>query len=359
MRRLTVFVNSLGGGGSERQAAFIADGLLARDWDVDVLVVHDRNEFGASTLDARVRILGKSSRFDMLQMVARARDAIDPASVILSFNWYPSAIAHMALPQGARVIRFGGTPSADGVTGLRQWMASRAVRTCDVVLGCSWGVTRAAVAELGSPRMACGSIPNAVHFSRATSDTFQWPRPYIVSVGRLSAEKDHVTLLEAYARIAQHHAHDLLIAGDGVLAHSLRQRAAQLGLADRVYFLGHREELTSLYRGADVLVHTSRWEGFGMVLIEAMAQGTPVVATDAPWGPRSILEAVPAGVLVPVGDVSAVARETAALLDDPVRRRELGDLGARRVPIVFDPERIIDAYDALLTTVARERGVAL
>ncbi len=356
MRRLTVFVNSLGGGGSERQAAFLAEGLLARGWDVDVLVVHDRNEFGSHALQGRIRALGKSSRFEFLRVLSKARAAIDPSSMVLTFNWYPSAIAAHAVPGARRVIRFGGTPSADGVTGLRRIAASGAVRSAAAVVGCSWGVTKAAVRELGRPRLACAAIPNVVHFARNSPARFTWPRPYLLAAGRLSAEKDHDTLLSAFSLIVSRYPHDLLIAGDGVRAQELRDRARSLGLEERVRFLGHVEDLAGPFAGADLLVHTSRWEGFGLVITEAMAQGTPVVATDAPWGPRAIFEAVPAGTLVPVGNAQAVADAVAALLDDPTRRSSLGALGAARVPEIFAADRILDAYESLFDAVSRDRG---
>lgn len=356
MRKVTVFVNSLGGGGSERQAAFIAEGLLARGWQVDVIVVHDRNEFGTGALGGRVQTLGKTSRLDLGRIVARARAVIDPSSIVLTFNWYPSAIAAHAVPDSMRVVRFGGTPSADGVTGLRRFAASSAVRSAMAVVGCSWGVTTAAIEELGSPRLACSAIPNAVHLPTGASDDFEWPRPYLLAVGRLSAEKDHNTLLEAFGLLAQRYPHDLLIAGDGVRRAELQRRAEKSGIADRVHFLGHLSQLSGLFRCADVFVHTSRWEGFGLVLTESMVNGTPVVATDAPWGPRSILEAVPAGSLVPVGDAHAVAASVAALLDDPVRRAELGALGAREVPVYFAPDRILDAYEHLFSSVCLGQG---
>ncbi len=130
-----------------------------------------------------------------------------------------------------------------------------------------------------------------------------------------------------------------------------------MGLDERVHFVGYRHDVPALIAGADLLVHTSRWEGFGCVLVEAMALGTPFVATDAPYGPRSIVELVPGGVLVPVGDADAVAREVGRLLGDEAERGRLAAIGVDGVPRYFSAERIIDSYEALIAAaVAARRG---
>jgi glycosyltransferase involved in cell wall biosynthesis len=128
----------------------------------------------------------------------------------------------------------------------------------------------------------------------------------IVSVGRLSPEKDHATLIRAFARLDRKMR--LEIVGDGPLHAPLQFLIRELGVADRVTLTGFISDPFSVFRRAALAVSSSRYEGFGNAIVEALACGTPVVATDCPYGPREILADGRYGLLVPVGDADALAR---------------------------------------------------
>jgi len=358
MSSVVLVTNSLGHGGSEKQAAFIGAGLLARGWDVRVVSMLGRDDYANADLAGRVVVVGKRGRGDLPRVVSRVRELMPIDGPLLCFNWYPQVVAHLAAPDSLRIARFGGIPSADGVTSARRFLARRAQRSAEAVVGCSWGVARQAVAELGSPVSACSCIPNAVYFQADTTSGAAgaaWPRRYLLSVGRLSPEKDHETLLRAFALLAPRVEHDLLVAGDGEELDRLMRTAEELGVAERAHFLGYRHDVPALMQGADLLVHTSRWEGFGCALVEAMALGTPFVATDAPYGPRSIVDLVAGGVLVRVGDAEAVAGEVLRLLRDEGQRRRLAEIGVEGVPRFFSAERILDAYETLIEAASAAR----
>lgn len=131
--------------------------------------------------------------------------------------------------------------------------------------------------------------------------------PVILGVGRLEKPKDFQTVLRAVAHLqGQRHAR-LIILGDGKEKEPLRALASDLGIADRVAMAGFDANPYAYMVRSNVLVLSSRWEGFGNVLVEALALGTPVVATDCDYGPREILAGGRYGRLVPVGDVDAMA----------------------------------------------------
>jgi glycosyltransferase involved in cell wall biosynthesis len=142
-------------------------------------------------------------------------------------------------------------------------------------------------------------------------------RPVIVAAGSLTERKDYATLLRAFARVRRHRECRLIIIGRGRCRPSLEAQAAQLGIADDVRFTGFLENPYPLIRSADVFAHSSRWEGLGIVLIEALALGTPVVATDCPSGPREILAGGGLGRLVAVGDDAAMAEAILSTLSRP------------------------------------------
>ena len=270
----------------------------------------------------------------------------------MCFNWYPHVVAHMAAPETVRIVRFGGTPSADRVTGVRRFLARRAQASAAAMVACSWGVARQATLELGSPRLLCAGIPNAVYFQPdAEVGEPEWPRPYLISAGRLSPEKDHETLLRAFARVAPECEHDLVIAGEGPEERRIRDLVDELGLASRVHMVGYRSDIERWIAGAVLLVHSSTWEGFGNVIVEAMSMGVPVVVTDAPYGPREIMATVPAGLLVPTRDPDAFASAVLGLLRDDAERSRLGALGRDGIPRAYGRELLLTANEAVLNAV--------
>lgn len=171
--------------------------------------------------------------------------------------------------------------------------------------------------------------------------------PLVLAIGRLIAQKDHATLLRAFARVRERHPEArLALLGWGVLEEETRALAARLGLADAVAIPGRVEPRAWLER-ADVLAHTSRWEGFGIVLLEAMLASLPVVATRVSAVPEIVADGE-TGLLVSPGDDAAVAEALARLLSDAALRRRLGGAGLRRAREKFSvsrmTERTIELY---------------
>lgn len=175
--------------------------------------------------------------------------------------------------------------------------------------------------------------------------------PLVVSVARLIEQKDHATLLDAFARVRRDHPSAMLaILGWGPLEDSIRARVHELGLDDSVLVLGRVEPRDWLAR-ANVFAHTPRWEGFGIVLLEAMLSKLPVVATSVSAVPEIVIERE-TGTLVAPGDADGVAAGIGQLLDDPARAQALGQGGRRRALEHFSvsamTERTIAVYRGAL-----------
>jgi glycosyltransferase involved in cell wall biosynthesis len=132
----------------------------------------------------------------------------------------------------------------------------------------------------------------------------------------MKAQKNHPLLLQAFSRVAKPGAR-LMFVGEGAGREDLAALAGELDVADQVIFAGFHSDPTPFYKTADLFVLSSDYEGFGNVIVEAMACGTSVVSTDCPSGPGEILDGGRYGRLVPVGDVHAMARAIEAGLQDP------------------------------------------
>lgn len=164
----------------------------------------------------------------------------------------------------------------------------------------------------------------------------------LLACGRLTKQKDYPTLFQAFLRLSGTDLR-LNILGDGDLRQSLEQLAQELGIADRVNFLGFQHDPFSHMRRADIFVLSSRWEGFGNVLVEAMAMGTPVVSTDCPHGPAEIIEDDKTGLLVPTENPEALAAALQRLIDNRDLRMRLGQAGQRHAQD-FSAKRIGATY---------------
>ena len=140
----------------------------------------------------------------------------------------------------------------------------------------------------------------------------------ILTVGSLKPQKNHALLIGAFARIARNRPATLIILGEGSLRHELEEVAAAEGVADRVMMPGFALDPWPYFASADVFALSSDYEGFGLVLVEAMFIGLPVVSTDCQSGPREILDDGRFGALTPVGDEAAMAEAIEAALDHPV-----------------------------------------
>jgi glycosyltransferase involved in cell wall biosynthesis len=144
--------------------------------------------------------------------------------------------------------------------------------------------------------------------------------------GRLVPWKGHVTFLQAVSKVLEAGKQlDAVIVGGGPddYRRTLEELACRLGIKDRVSFLGHRADVRKLLCECDVAVHCSEREPFGLVVIEAMACGLPVIASDVE-GPREILQDGVTGFLVPPGNADGYARVLGRLLADPALRAAVG-----------------------------------
>jgi glycosyltransferase involved in cell wall biosynthesis len=184
--------------------------------------------------------------------------------------------------------------------------------------------------------------------------------PRLALIGRLIPIKGHEVLLDALVRVRREVPEVTLeMAGDGPLEAELRARAARLGLADSVSFLGRVAPPSPVFERAEIVVVPSLGEGFGLVALEAMERARPVVASDV-GGLPEIVEADVTGLVVPSRDPAALAEAIVALARDPARAAAFGAAGRERALSAFSQERCTDRieelYRAALETGVRRRS---
>jgi glycosyltransferase involved in cell wall biosynthesis len=166
-----------------------------------------------------------------------------------------------------------------------------------------------------------------------------------VFVGRLDPLKDHPTLLRALTRAPRIH---LLLLGDGPLRRGVEDLARELGIADRVTFMGFRTDVPQILKACDIYVHSAISEGFGIAACEAMAARLPVIATDLPALAQLVQGA---GILTPPRDFESLARALNALADSPGTRARMADASRLRAQD-FSIDRTVDGYVQMYESVS-------
>jgi glycosyltransferase involved in cell wall biosynthesis len=179
--------------------------------------------------------------------------------------------------------------------------------------------------------------------------------PYLLFVGRLASNKGLLPLVDAFSALGPAHRDvSLVIVGiDGGMQSSVEARVREKGLGGRVRLLGHVDEealLADAYRGARATVLPSEYEAFGLVLLESMAQGTPVIASRV-GGIPEVVEDGKGGVLVTPGDVPRLTEAMDRLLGDDSWRDRLGEYGRAEIVPRYTWERLVDRLEAVYASV--------
>jgi len=367
-RRLVFHIPTLTGGGAERVFVLMANALAARGHHVTLFTWNAAGPNAALRSDAvhlvdlsipvsgdgfgkprTLQGLWRSARFyrrqrpDAVFSGPEFANLVTAAALVLAGSqarFFPSFHAAASIPSNDF-----GSKLAARLAGL---VAARATR----LIAVSAGIGRDLAAR-GVPQEKIAVIHNPLPpgIGAGALRSYPWQAelealgqgPVIATAGRLTPVKDHKTLLAAFARLRAVRPARLVVFGDGPLRAELVAEAGRLGIAGSTLFPGYVNDPAACYGVADLFVLSSVSEGFGNVLIEAMAAGVPVVSTDAAHGPREILQDGALGRLVPVGDAAALADAMGQTLDAPLPAETLRARAAD-----FDIETIADAYEALL-----------
>ncbi|MCC6630338.1 MAG: glycosyltransferase family 4 protein [Chloroflexi bacterium] len=248
---------------------------------------------------------------------------------------------------------------------LRNYLTHQPLMSADLVIALSQAEARL-LHDLGLPPTRVRVIPNGIDLDFATvpdADAWRdrWPRPVVLFIGQLKERKGWDLLLRAVPSVAARHPTASFV----VVTHSVTPPLAfthlvrELGIGARVHLLHRVDDVDKarLYRAADVVCLPTRYEGFGLPVVEAMAAGTPVVVTRLPVIDELVTDDYD-GVLVPYNDPQALARTLAELLADPGRRQRLaanGRVTVRRYATDRIVASLLDAYHDVLGGFRRQK----
>lgn len=358
---LSIFLPALGGGGAERVSTILANTLAEMGHSVDLVLAEAKGPH-LESVDSTVNVIDLRagrvmSSIPALVKYLRSRQpqallaTLDHACVAALIATRLSGCDIRVVLRLANVL---STSIAQSRVIRSRFVLSPLIkllyRRADKVIAVSHGVATDAMRFAAIPPERLVVINNPVptdQIQRLTRESVELPwifdpnEPVVLAVGRLSPQKDFLTLIRAFARVrATRNDARLVILGEGEQREEIERLVAELGLKPHVSLPGFVKNPYAYMARAAVFVLSSRWEGFPNVLVEAMAVGVPVVATDCMAGPAEILENGRYGQLVPVGDVDAMAAAIIRELDlGPGPREEL-QLRAKD----FSPIKIASEY---------------
>jgi len=371
-RRVLLIINNMGGGGAERVVATVANYLhRTLQWTVTILTLESgpvqyelapgievRSLHGAHLTAGLRSIFGVPFLTMELAWFLRRHRVDSVMSFLVRSNLILVLTRWLGNQRPIIISERCATDTLYPGDTLKSRMMRGLISTfypfADRVVAISNGVKDALV-RLGVNGQRVRVVYNPQNLTQIASAVGGIPRNRplggpvrIVAVGRLTDQKDYPTLFRAVRKLCDDGVDArLVILGEGPDARKLESLAHRLELQERIEWRGWVASPHVLMAECDVFALTSRWEGFGNVIVEAMACGLPVVCTDCQSGPREILADGEYGLLVPVGDSAAVAAAIRRLVDDPHLRASLRTAGLERAR-EFDVGRLAHQYAEVL-----------
>jgi len=351
------------GGGTERVMVALANGLAESGLRVDLVAVSPNGPFrGHVTPEVRIVDLGARRLLGALPGLLRYLRRARPQSLVSAMDYVNVAavlarrLSRLDAPLVLTVHRHLSATLADSDLWRERRLLAPAMRwaypQADAVVTLTAAMADDLARRIGLAREAIRVLPNPVVSAATRTRAAEAPAhpwlarkegPVILGIGRLTRQKRFDLLLDSVARAPLADATRLLILGEGPERARLEAQIVTAGLTGRAALPGFTENPHAALSAADLFVLSSDYEGLPTVLIEAMACGCPVVATDCPTGPAEILESGRLGRLVAPGDAAGLARAIADTLADPPDRAAL-----RARAEAFAVERVVPRYRALL-----------
>ncbi|MGL4609209.1 MAG: glycosyltransferase [Trueperaceae bacterium] len=358
--RICIFPDRIDDGGIDRYALNLAEVLLQQGAAVDLFVTTGQGKLLAQrSKDSRLFVGGGSTRKSVIPFYNYLRK--EKPDLLISANLYidivsivSKALARVPTKHAVTLHTAFSREDYRGKENLKKiytqickWLYPRA----DYIVAVSQAVADDSQTYFNlkkSIHIIYNPVVTPALYSKSeegANHSFYQQKtvPILLAIGRLSAQKDFSTLLRSFAEMRKTHQANLLILGEGEERESLESLAKELNLGDNLSMPGFVDNPYPYIKNADMLISSSAWEGLPTVLIEALALGTPVVATDCPGGSREILQDGQYGQLVPMRNPTALAKAVTTTLANPPDKGKLKERG-----LVFSMEASAQKYLGLL-----------
>lgn len=361
MKKIALYIPSMSGGGVEKVMLALANGLVEKGLNVDLVLNEAKGPY-IKDISHKINIIElKTSRaittvIPLAQYIRKNK----PDTVLSAMN-YINIITIFATKLSltkTRVVLSEHAHLSASLIQMKNPFIGRMFKIlmkltythADAIIAVSNNVADDLSNQLSIARKKIITIYNPIVSSsilekrNETIDNLSLISPSektIISVGRLANEKNFPMLIKAFHEVQKKVDSRLVILGEGYAENELKNLVVQLNLIDKVTFTGFIDNPYALMARADVFVLSSNHEGFGNVLVEAMACGTAVISTDCAGGPNEILEGGKWGVLVPVGDIDSLSK---AIIDALTIPSHISSKDLEQRASVFSVDNAVNSY---------------
>lgn len=356
---ITLFIDSLYGGGAERVACNLANYLSQQGHKVEIIIISEK--------ERKYELEEKVAVYTLLKLKERGNRAWNAFIRLKRFFYYLRTkdvdVYIVMLPATILLLlAFKWLTRAKVIAAERANPASYSKRTSKLLKHYAskadgWVFqTEEAKNWYSDSIRNCKSItiPNAINPAFIRTCYAGRRRKIIASAGRLSDQKNFGLLIKAFAKIAPDFPeYRLVIYGNGDKESELRELVQKLGIRDKVMFPGNIQNIEEEMQKNAMFVLPSNFEGMPNALMEAMALGLPCVSTDCPCGgPRYLIKNGVNGLLVPVGNVDKMANAIQSILANHAKARELGN-NAKRIVEQLAPEKIYGLWSQFINEIGK------
>lgn len=347
-KRITYIIGSMGKGGAERVISILANRYASKGWKVDILMLlDDKCEYDLKNGIELIPIVNKE-RARLLQLPKwllsiRRYVKVNKPDRIVSFvariNLI-TIIACIGLNQRI-IISERNDPAADGRSMFVKYSTYLLYPYSKAIVFQTKWAQSCFPKEIQKKSIV---IPNPI---KVTVEALMNKQKKIVSVGRLSEQKNHEMLINAFFKIYKMHPeYRLYIYGEGNLRDSLTRQIHNLNLDDKVFLPGTVSNIHEMIADAEIFVLSSDYEGLSNALLEAMMMGLPCISTDCA-GSNEVIEDEKNGLLVPVGNTEKLTEAINRLINNKEFAAELGK-GAKASSVIFNCENVIRKWEMVI-----------
>lgn len=365
-RKIMFFLYTLSGGGAERTVVNILNHLDEKKYEVILVLGTNKNNDYCDFLSKNIRIKilnSKRLRYSLIRLIkAINEEKPDILFSTLNNNNIILLLAKtLTFKKVPTIVREANNRTKSGtVTIINKWMTYFFYNyIATKIIALSQGVKNDLVENFSIEEKKISVIYNPVDIQlikklkneNVEELNIKRKERLIIAVGRLVDQKDYPTLLKAFKIIASSKVNvRLIILGKGPLKKELKTYCEKLNIKNNVLFLGFKKNPYKYMKKSDLFVLSSKWEGFGHVIVEAMVTGTPVISTNCNSGPSEILEDNKYGILVPVEDHVTLSEKIIDLLENEELREKYIKQGYIRAE-KFNVKNIVNEYEKIFDEV--------
>ena len=366
MQKVMFIISSFCIGGVEKVVINILKNLDKNKYSPVLVILASDATLQRELRDTTIPIikLGVEGRFATLRLILPLAKLInrEKPRTIISFMWGINSIVMLTkifLYSPVRIIlseriHLGYDIPNYQFSFIRRFLIKQLYPKSDTIIAISSGIKKNLIEEFNVPKEKIKVIHNGIDLEsiKILADAhFNAPfKSYIVSVGRLEKQKNYSLLLNAFAKISKKYNVGLVILGEGKERKNLEELIDNLGLDGKVFMPGVVDNPYSWLAHGKIFVLCSQYEGFGNVIIEAMACGIPTVATDCPSGPGEIIKHGVTGLLVENNNAKKLEEAISKLLDNTSLAKEISERALKEVE-KWDIKKVTKKYETIIQSV--------